>query len=206
MPEQLDSLLQKIQEEAVTSAEVKAKEKISEAEEKAAKIISEAEKKAEDIVYQAETKAKLFAENGKKSLEQSARDLLIYLRKSIDKHFDVIYKKEISLLMPLEKIQDILIKLATDAREKGISPHGIKVFLSEEDYIGMADFFINKFHEEVKQGAEFHPLPGIKHGFRICISDKDVQYDYSDEVIVKLLSELVSPTLEKILKSAVEEK
>ncbi len=205
MPEQLDSLLQKIQEEAVTSAEAKAKEKISEAETSAAEIISDAEKKAQEIVSQAESKAKLFKENGKKSLEQAARDLLIYLRKSIDKHFDVIYKKSIPELMPIEKIQEILIKLATDAKEKGKSTDGVKIFLSEKDYEDIAHFFIRKFHDEVKQGAEFHPLPGIKQGFRICISDKDVQYDFSEDVIVNLLGELVNPTLEKILKSAAGE-
>jgi len=206
MPEQLDSLLQKIQEEAVTSAEEKAREKISEAETQAADIISKAKKKAEEIVSEAESKAKLFSENGKKSLEQAARDLLIYLRKSIYRHFDIIYKKSIPEIMPLEKVQEILIKLAMDAREKGRTEHGVKIFLNEKDYKNLANFFINKFHEEVKQGAEFHPLPGIKQGFRICISDKDVQYDFSDKVIVNLLAELVNPTLERILRTAEEEK
>ncbi len=46
MAEQLDSLLQKIQDEAVTSAEEKANEKIAEAEKKVAEMISEAEKKS----------------------------------------------------------------------------------------------------------------------------------------------------------------
>ena len=203
MPEKLDSLLQKIQDEAVTSAEEKANVKIAEAEKKVDEIISNAQKKAQDIVEQAESKAKLFAENGEKSLEQAARDLLIYLRKSINRHFDAIYKKTITEIMPIEKIQEILIKLATDAKEKGRSEHGVNIFLSEKDYEGMAHFFINEFHNEVKQGATFHPLPSIKQGFRICISDKNVQYDFTDEVIVNLLRELVNPTLDKILKTAV---
>jgi len=63
---------------------------------------------------------------------------------------------------------------------------------------------MNRFHDEVKKGAEFHPMPGIKAGFRICLNDKDVEYDYSDDVIVQMLSNLISPVLDEILKKAVE--
>ena len=193
MPEQLENLLQKIQDEAVTKADETAKQKISDAEKKAAEIIADAEKKAEQ-----------FAENGKKSLEQAARDVLIYLRKSIDKQFETLIRKSVPEIIPIEVVQEILIKLATEARTKGTSAEGIRIFLSPNEYKSLTDFFMNRFHEEVKKGAEFHPMPSIKAGFRICLRDKDVEYDYSDDVIVQMLSNLISPVLDEILKKAVE--
>ena len=193
MAEQLENLLQKIQDEAVTKADETAKQKISDAEKKAAEIIADAEKKAEQ-----------FAENGKKSLEQAARDVLIYLRKSIDKQFETLIRKSVPEIIPIEVVQEILIKLATEARTKGTSAEGIRIFLSPNEYKSLTDFFMNRFHEEVKKGAEFHPMPSIKAGFRICLRDKDVEYDYSDDVIVQMLSNLISPVLDEILKKAVE--
>ena len=171
---------------------------------KSAEIIAAAEKKAESI--EAEQKAEQFAENGKKSLEQAARDVLIYLRKSIDKQFEELIRKSVPEIIPVEVVQEILIKLATEARTKGTSAEGIRIFLSPNEYKSLTDFFMKRFHEEVKKGAEFHPMPGIKAGFRICLRDKDVEYDYSDDVIVQMLSNLISPVLDEILKKAVEEK
>ncbi len=204
MAEQLENLLQKIQDEAVTKADETAKQKISDAEKKAAEIIADAEKKAAEIIADAEKKAEQFAENGKKSLEQAARDVLIYLRKSIDKQFETLIRKSVPEIIPIEVVQEILIKLATEARTKGTSAEGIRIFLSPNEYKSLTDFFMNRFHEEVKKGAEFHPMPSIKAGFRICLRDKDVEYDYSDDVIVQMLSNLISPVLDEILKKAVE--
>jgi len=206
MAEQLENLLQKIQDEAVTKADETAKQKLSESEEKASEIIAEAEKKAETIINDAEKKAGMFTENGRKSLEQAARDVLIYLRKSIDNQFEALIKESVPEIIPIEVVQEILIKLATEARSKGTGPEGIRIFLSPNEYESLTDFFMNRFHKEVKAGAEFHPMPEIKAGFRICLRDKDVEYDYSEEVIVKMLSNLISPVLDEILKKAVEEK
>jgi len=205
MAEQLESLLQKIQEEAVTKADETAKARIGDAEKRAAEIVADAEKRAETIVAEGEQKAEQFSLNGKKSLEQAARDVLICLRQSIDRHFEALIKAAVPELMPIEVIQEILIKLATEAGEKGLSPTGVKIYLSERDHKNLVDFFMHRFHEAVEHGAEFHPLPDLKAGFRICISDKDVQYDYSDEVLVEILSGLVNPVLEDILKKAVEQ-
>jgi len=203
MAEQLENLLQKIQDEAVTKADETAKQKMNEVEKKANEIIADAEKKAESIVADAEKKAEQFAENGKKSLEQAARDVLIYLRKSIDKQFEELIRKSVPEIIPVEVVQEILIKLATEARTKGMNAEGIRIFLSPNEYKSLTDFFMNRFHDEVKKGAEFHPVPGIKAGFRICLTDKDVEYDYSDDVIVQMLSNLISPVLDEILKKAV---
>ena len=203
MAEQLENLLQKIQEEAVAKADEKANQLIADAERKAAQIVADAEKKAEQIVANAEKKAQTFTENGKKSLEQAARDILIYLRKSIDKHFETLIRNSVPELVPIEVIQEILIKLATEAKARGSSHEGIRIFLSPNDFKALNDFFLNRFHEEVKSGAEFHPLPDIKSGFRICLRDKDLVYDYSDDVIVQMLGSIISPALNEILEKAV---
>ena len=205
MAEQLESLLNKIQEEAVSKADEKSKQKISDAEKSAAEIIANAEKKADGILASAEQKAEQFKVNGQKSLEHAARDMLIYLRRSINSYFEAIIKNTVSEIIPVEVVQEILIKLAVEAQKKGDNPDGVRIFLSEKDYKNLTDFYMHRFHDTVKQGAEIHPMKSIKSGFRICLSGKNVEYDYSDEIIIDMLSKLISPAIEEILRNAAVE-
>lgn len=202
MAEELDSLLKKIQDEAVEKAEEEAQKIRDAAQKEADEIIKNAEKRAEIITNEADEKAERFAENGRTALEQAARDTLLYLRKAINAQFDALFKKDVPDLISADVVQDILIKLATEARARDRKAHGLRVYVSEENYKKMADFFMKEFHDAVKHGAEIHPLPGLKAGFRICMSDDDVVYDYSDDVLVKILSELVSPAIAERLEAA----
>jgi V/A-type H+/Na+-transporting ATPase subunit E len=206
MPEQLDSLLKKIQDEAVAKADVTSREHITAAEKRSAEIIAEAERRAQGIIAGAEAKAAQFADNGKRSLEQASRDVLIYLRQAIIKYFEALIRENVPELVPVTVVQEILIRVAAAAPSSGQSGEGVRVFVSEKDYKKLADFFLHQFRERVEKGVELHPLRNIKSGFRISLSNKDVVYDLSDEVLVQMLASLVSPVLENCLKEAVDKK
>ena len=204
MSEQLDGLLKKIQDEAITTAEQKANELVSTAEGRAKEIIAAAEKKAEQIVGDAEKKGEQFSENGKKALSFAARDLLIYLREAVTRQFDLLFKQSIPEIVSIEVIQEIMIKLATQSRQQNRGVEDLSIYVGEENYHKLIDFFLHRFHEAVKQGAELHPMPNIKAGFKIYLASKDVQYDFSDEALVSMLSELVNPVLSDLLEKEVE--
>ena len=202
MAEQLDSLLKKIQDEAITSAEQKANELVSTAEAQAKEIIADAQKKAEQIVSDAEKKGEQFSENGKKALSFAARDLLLYLREAVTKQFDVLFKESLPEIVSIEVVQEIMIKLATQSRQQNRGIEDLRIYVGEENYHKLIDFFLHRFHEAVKQGAELHPMPSIKAGFRIDLASKDLQYDFSDDALVSMLSELVNPALSELLDEA----
>ena len=201
MAEQLDSLLQKIQDEHVAKAEQEAQAILSKAHETADAIIAEAQKKAEKKVTEAEKKTEQFVENGKKTLQFAARDLLMYLREEINRQFTVLFRRELPEIVTVDVIQEIMIKLATQARQQNTSSEDLRVYVSDSDYHKLIDFFLHRFHEAVKQGAELHPMKNIKAGFRICMSNRDIHYDFSDEALVEMLSELVNPAIAEILQS-----
>jgi len=205
MPEELDSLLQKIQDEAVAKAEETAAEKLKAAEQRAATIVADAKRKAEQMVADAEQRGTQLEANGKAALQQAARDLLIYLRNAIKQQFEVIYRAELPEIVGIEQVQTILINLATQASRHGASHEGVRVYVSDEDYHKLTNFFLERFHEKVHESVELHPLKGVKAGFRVRFSDNDVTYDFTDDTIVALLSELVNPALEKILEQAAGE-
>ena len=204
MAEQLDSLLKKIQDEHVTKAEEEAQAILTETQGKADQILADARKQAERLVAEAKQKNEQFVENGKKTLEFAARDLLIYLREEINRQFKAIFRREMPEIISIDVIQENMIKLATQARQENTSSEELRVYVGEENYHKLIDFFLHRFHEAVKQGAELHPMKNIKAGFRICMANKDLQYDFSDEALVDMLSELVNPAIAEILQSAVE--
>jgi vacuolar-type H+-ATPase subunit E/Vma4 len=204
MAEQLDSLLKKIQNEAITEAEQKAGELVSNAKTQAEQIVADAQKKAEQIIADAEKQSEQFTENSKKALGFAARDLLIYLREAITRQFDLLFKKAAPEIVSVEVIQEIMIKLATQSRQQTRDAEDLRVYVGEDDYHKLIDFFLHRFHEAVKQGAELHPMPNIKAGFRICLAKKDLQYDFSDDALVELLSQLINPVLAEMLEQEVQ--
>lgn len=206
MPEDLDSLLKKIQDEAVEKAEEKAHARLEAAEKKAKEIVQAAEKKAQEIVSEAEKKAEQFAENGRISLEHAARDLLIYLRSAITAQFDALFRDDAAKVVSLDVVQEILKNLAAELQKSDKEATDVRIFVAEDDQKKVTDFFAKNYKDALKKGVEIQPLPSIKAGFRVEMRDNDVVYDFSDDVIVTLLRELVSPVLAARLDAAVKEK
>ena len=77
MAEELQHLIERIRKEGVESGEKAADSLVAEAKKKAAAIVAEAQKQAQAEIAKADADAVAFAERGKKTLEQAARDLLI---------------------------------------------------------------------------------------------------------------------------------
>jgi V/A-type H+-transporting ATPase subunit E len=202
MAEQLDSLLKKIHDEAVAKADAAARERSTAAEKQAAQCVAEAERRAADIIAAAEKNAAQLIENSKQTLEQAGRDLLIYLRQAIEAQFAALIKDAVPELVPVTVVQDILVRLASDADREKHTAEGVCVYVSEKDFTPLAEFLLQRFRERMQHGVELHPLPGIKAGLRIAIANKNVVYDFSDDVIVRMLSELVGPMLKDVLGKA----
>jgi vacuolar-type H+-ATPase subunit E/Vma4 len=203
MAEQLDSLLKKIHDEAVAKADVTARERLAAADKQAAQRVAEAERRAAAIVEAAEKNAAQMIESSKQTLEQAARDLLIYVRRAIEQQFAALIKDAMPELVPVTVVQEILVRLAGDADREKHTAEGVCVSVSEKDFRPLADFLLQRFHERMHHGVELHPLPSIKAGFRIAFTNKNVVYDFTDDVIVRMLCELVNPMLKDILSKAV---
>lgn len=207
MTEQLESLLKKIQNEAVAKAETRADEILAAAEKKAAEIKKEAEAKAQQKIAAAEKEADRLVESGRKSLEQASRDLLIFIRQSVTRYFEALMNHALPEMIPIPVLQEMLIKVAVAALEKGgAADGGLDVFVSKEDSKKLIDFFIDRFRKEVGPDTELHPVPGIKAGFKISLSENDIVYDFSDRAIIEMLGTLVNPQLAEILNKALENK
>ena len=77
MAEDLQALMERIQKDAVEKAELAAADIISKAKDKAAEIVRAAEDEAKAKLENADKEAQAFTERSERTLEQSARDLLL---------------------------------------------------------------------------------------------------------------------------------
>ncbi len=206
MTEQLESLLKKIQNEAVSKAETRADEILAAAEKKADAILRDAEEKAQQKIAAAEKEAERITDSGRKSLEQAARDLLIFVRQSVMRYFEALMNRAIPEMMPISVLQEMLVKVAVAAVEKGgAGDECIDVFVSKEDARNLIDFFVDRFRKDLGPETELHPVPGIKAGFKISLSENNIVYDFSDRAIIDMLGTLVNPMLSDILNKALED-
>lgn len=80
MAEELQSLLEKINQDGVMKAEAKKAEIIADAEAQAARIVAEAEKNAANIVKAAEKDSEAITNRAASALEQAKRDIVLQLR------------------------------------------------------------------------------------------------------------------------------
>lgn len=205
MAEQLESLLQKIHDEAVAKADAAAAERLRAAEQRAKDVERAAEQKAAAIIAEAEQRAKQIVESGTLALQHAARDVLQYVRQAISNYFRTLIHASVPELVPLERVQEILLRLALETAKCGYSHESLRVYVNEADEKALVHFFLTKFREQVKEGVELHPMKGLRAGFRFELKDEDVMFDFSDEVIVEMLSSLVNPALEAILRQASEQ-
>ena len=88
MAEELQSLLEKINQDGVMKAEAEKARIIANAEKEAAEIIANAKKEAENIIANAEKENISLSQRTVSALEQSRRDILLQLREEIAKRLN----------------------------------------------------------------------------------------------------------------------
>jgi len=120
MAEQLQELLERINREGVEKAEKKAGEIIAAAEKKAKEIVEAAEKQAAERKAAAAADAENLKKNAEKAIQQSSRNVLIYLQEEIQKYFDRILTAAIAESLPAEALTAAILGVI----EKGAAAIG----------------------------------------------------------------------------------
>jgi len=201
MAEQLQSLLEKIQSEGVEKAEASAKEIIEQAKQKAAGIVKEAEKKASDIIKKAEAEGENFATRGKNALEQSARDVVLSLKDTINESIENFVNKVISNNMDKsESLEKILAKVV-EAYYKGDESSDVTVFVKPDLKDEIGKYFIANYGEQLKKGLKIESDDSVIAGFTVSVDNGKVNHDFTNESITEAMAELLRPQIAEIVKS-----
>ncbi len=203
MAEELQHLIERIRKEGVESGEKAADSLVAEAKKKAAAIVAEAQKQAKDLVAKAETDATAFAERGRQTLQQAARDLLISIGGSVGDVVAGIVDAKVGAALAPDLVAQMLVKLA-EAYAKSGGEGGIVAMLGEADAAAVKELFAKEYQGKLAAGIQIESDKGIFKGFRVGAKGGQVFHDFTKEAIAESLASFLRPELAQIVKKAAE--
>ncbi len=200
MAEELKSLLERIQKDAVEKSETEGTAIIDAAKLKAAETLAKAKADADAMRAAAEKDAEAFMARAKTSLEQAARDVVLSVGETINAGLNAIVTKDVAQAMSPEVLNEMLVAVVGGyAAGKG----SIEVLLPEGQREPVAALFMAQLADDLRSGVELKSDSGLTGGFRVSLVDEKVVHDFSKEAIADALGQLVRPVLAEILKKAV---
>lgn len=203
MAEELQHLIERIRKEGVESGEKAAESLVAEAKQKAAKIVADAQKQAKDMVAKAEADSAAFAERGRATLRQAARDLLISVGGAIGKVVGGIVEAKVGAALTPDLMAQMLLKLAEAyARDGGAG--GMVAMLGEADAAAVKAAFAKEYQNKLAAGIQIESDREIFQGFRAGAKDGQVFHDFTKEAIAESLANFLRPELAQIVKKAAE--
>ena len=200
MAEDLQALMERIQKDAVDKAELEATSIISKAKEKAAEIVKAAEDEAKAKLEQADKDAVAFTERSERTLEQSARDLLLSVGKNLEKMILDLLSLQIEKSLDETTVKSMLLSIA-----KSYSSD-IEVDFSEADAKALSSFVMGEFAKQLKAGVKVESDKGVKFGFRVKLYQGKVSHEFTEQAMAESLSALLRPQLAKIVNKAAQGK
>ncbi|MBN1545967.1 MAG: hypothetical protein JW902_04835 [Syntrophaceae bacterium] len=203
MEVQVKELIEKIWNDGVKDAEMKASVIIKEAETKAETIITNAKKEAAQITAKAREDALRSEQAGREALKQAGRDLLLNLQSRITDLFNIIVKQEVASAMNEKIIGETIVRLIGSWKDDITN---IQVVLSEKDYRDLEMQLRAKLAEQINKGLEIRPSASLDSGFLVAVKDGSAYHNFSAEGIAAVLSESLNPKISALLNEGLKGK
>ena len=200
MAEDLQALMERIQKDAVEKAELAAADIISKAKDKAAEIVKAAEDEAKVKLENADKEAQAFTERSERTLEQSARDLLLSVGKNLEKMILDLLSLQVEKSLDETTVKSMLLAIA-----KSYSSD-IEIDFSEADAKALSSFVMGEFAKQLKAGVKVESDKGVKFGFRVKLDQGKVSHEFTEAAMAESLSALLRPQLAKIVNKAAQGK
>lgn len=199
MAEDLQYLIDRIRKEAVEKADAEAASIIAKAKEQASQIVKTAESDATAKLAKADKDAVAYTERSERTLDQSARDLIIAVGKRLEKLCTDILALNIQKDLNDSTVKEMLLKLASSLGDADIS-------FSENDSKALASFVTGELSKKAGSTLSIDCAPDINFGFRIKQDAGRVSLEFTDKAIAEALSAHLRPELAKVVTEAAQGK
>ncbi len=196
MPEELQSLLDRIQAEGVGKAEARAAEIVAAAEKKAADIVAAAEKKASETRAGAEADAKTFERRSAESLRQAARDVVRSVRENVQETCERLLRADVRAALSGDALAAVVEEIVRASLADGAGSAELLVPPAEAEKVSA--HARARLAAELAKGLRIAPSADVSAGVRVLVQDGRVEHDFTDRAIVEALSRVVRPDLAKI--------
>ena len=200
MPEELQSLLEKINEEGVKKGEETKNKIISDAGIEAEKIISDAKAKADDIVKKAQLDSETVKSRGEAAVRQAVRDIVITLQGEILNRFKSVVKESTADAMTPDLMGKIIIEMVKNYNIKNPSGEAdIELILAQKDIDAMERLLKTSLVNSLKKNPSISLGQNFAAGIKISFKGDDVFFDFSDEAISDMICAYVGPRLAAVI-------
>ena len=200
MAEDLQYLMERIQKDAVDKAENEAAAIIAKAKEKAADIVKAAETEASARLEKADKDAEAFTQRSERTLEQSARDLLLSVGKNLEKMIMDLLNLEVEKSLDESTVKSMLLTVAKSYTSD------IEVDFSDADARKLSSFVMGEFAKQLSAGVKVESDKGVKFGFRINLDGGKVTHEFTEAAMADALSALLRPQLARVVNAAAQAK
>ncbi|MFO7870982.1 MAG: ATPase [Kiritimatiellia bacterium] len=204
MAEDLQNLLDRIQKDGVEKAQSESDKIISEAKDKAHRIVDEAETNAQAKTQKADNEAKAFAERSRKSLRQTARDVILSVEEVLNSVIRDIVSSSVEEALDADTLKQMLTDVVKAYCGDKSGGKNIEVLLNPDQRGKIQEFFTAELGKQLKSGMEIKPDDGIISGFRVSMPEDKVEHDFTGEAVAEAMCALLRPRLAAIVKKALQ--
>jgi V/A-type H+-transporting ATPase subunit E len=199
MAEELQSLLEKIQNDGIKKAEAERDEIIAQAQAEAAKIIKEAEEKAKALRDSAEADASSAVQRAENSIRQAARDIILKLKAELENRLRLAISSSSKSAMTPEFMAELIRDLA---KEFAADPDAeITILSSARDAEALASAVKDTLGSSYKNAPKVFADSAVKGGMQISFNNDEVFFDFSVEAITGLVGKYAGEKLARILEN-----
>jgi len=198
MSVQLSELIDRIKKEGLQAAEDEAAGVRSQAEAQAARILQEARGQADSLIERAKAEALRFEQTGRASVGQAGRDVLLNLKKELERIFGTILNARVRDALQADVVKEALLSLFRNWRSEDALD--FQVLVPEKAWEDLRDSVMAALGDRLRRGLEIKPSATLQVGFRVMEKDGSAYFDFSDAALVEFLMEHLNPKLAECLQ------
>jgi len=203
MAEELQSLLERINEDGVKKAEQEKIKIISEAESKAELIIKDAEEKAEAIRKKSQADAEQNEKRASSAIKQAARDISLALKEELQNNLRAVVKDAVGKAMNPELMGEIILEMEKSFVEKSSEESlALEILINKKDLDSMENHIKSSLLQKLKESPEISLGHDFSAGLKIAVKGDDLFFDFSDETLSEIICDYVGPRLSAIINGA----
>ena len=198
---QLQELIDQIKKDGVEEAQTQAEAIVNAAKHEAEKIIADARAQADKMISDAKIENERTVKSGEDAIRQAGRNLLISFRESVARELKILVGENVSAVFSSDDFAKLIVDAVSQWAAKN-DAEDVSVILNSADLERLESTVLAGLKERMLSGVTLKANDNFDGGFRIASKDGSAYYDYSDEAVVNMLSNYLSPKVTALLKEA----
>ena len=201
MAEELQSLLERIQNEGVKKAEDQKEQILADAKTQAEQIIAKATSEAEALRKSAAEDATKSEVRAKSAIQQATRDILLALKSDLQDRLQSVVKGCVGEAMTAESMKKFLDDMVSASKAQGVDVDaGVEVLINAKDAEEMTKLLHGGLLNKLKATPQISISKDFAAGIQIGFKADEVFLDLSDDALTDLVCAYVGPKLTALIQ------